>query len=304
MGRLPHFFCPDPPFLRSCQPGEIPIGKSAVPTFPPMSSFVKVVLVTGGSSGLGKSICERLSASGHTVYGTSRKAQGVEAHGSHHLLAMDVTDEGSVRAAVAEIVRREGRLDVVVNNAGLGIQGAAEDITPALAQQLFDTNVFGPHRVCRAALPQMRAQKSGLIINISSIAANFGLPYRSFYSASKAALDRYSEALSTEVDRFGITVVTVQPGEFNTNIATARLRPEVVSEAHRPGYEKAMEVLGGSMHYSRDPDELARVIARIIASPRPRTVYRVAEGIQKMSVVLKKLLPGRLFERMVRKHYE
>ena len=109
-------------------------------------------------------------------------------------------------------------------------------------------------------------------------------------------LDRLSEALSTEVDRFGITVVTVQPGEFNTNIATARLRPEVISEAHRPGYEKAMAVLGGSMHYSRDPDELARVVARIIASPKPAAVYRVAQGVQKMSVLLKKMLPGRVFE--------
>jgi NAD(P)-dependent dehydrogenase (short-subunit alcohol dehydrogenase family) len=168
----------------------------------------------------------------------------------------------------------------------------------------MDTNVYGPHRVMRAVLPTMRAQRSGLIINISSIAANFGLPYRGFYSASKAALDRLSEALSTEVARFGIQVVTVQPGEFNTNIASARLRPEVISEANKPGYEKAMAVLGGSMHYSRDPDELARVVARIIVDPKPKSVYRVAEGVQKLSVLLKKVLPGRMFERMVRKHYE
>ncbi|MFN6116374.1 MAG: SDR family oxidoreductase [Flavobacteriales bacterium] len=269
-----------------------------------MAEYVRVVLVTGGSSGLGKSICERLSAMGHKVYGTSRRTQGVEVHGAHHLVTMDVTDDASVAAAVAEVIGREGRIDVVVNNAGLGIQGAAADITPALAQQLNDTTVLGPPRVCRAVIPHMRAQRKGLIINISSIAANFGLPYRSFYSASKAALDRYSEALSTEVDRFGITVVSVQPGEFNTNIAGSRLRPEVINEANRPGYEKAMEVLGGSMHYSRDPDELARVIAKIITEQRPATVYRVAQGIQKLSVLLKKLLPGRMFERMVRMHYE
>jgi NAD(P)-dependent dehydrogenase (short-subunit alcohol dehydrogenase family) len=269
-----------------------------------MSTFVKVVLVTGGSSGLGKSVCTRLAALGHVVYGTSRKASEADQPAGYRLITMDVTDEASVNKAVEEIAVREGRIDVVVNNAGLGIQGAAEDITPELAQRLFDTNVFGPHRVCRAVLPHMRAQRKGLIINISSIAANFGLPYRSFYSASKAALDRYSEALSTEVDRFGITVVTVQPGEFNTNIAGARLRPEVISEAHRPGYEKAMAILGGSMHYSRDPDDLAQVVAAIIASPRPKTIYRVAQGIQKLSVQLKKVLPGHMFARMVRKHYE
>lgn len=267
-------------------------------------SFSKVILITGGTSGLGRSMCERLAATGHRVYGTGRKVKGLEPQNGYTMVGMDVTDATSVQAAVDAVLKEAGRIDVLINNAGLGIQGPVEDIDTDLAQRLMDTNVYGPHRVMRAVLPTMRAQGSGLIINISSIAANFGLPYRGFYSASKAALDRLSEALSTEVARFGIHVVTVQPGEFNTNIASARLRPEVISEANRPGYERAMAVLGGSMHYSRDPDELARVVARIIADPKPGSVYRVAEGVQKISVLLKKVLPGRMFERMVRKHYE
>ena len=269
-----------------------------------MGTSTKVILITGASGGLGKAIGLRLAKAGHTVFGTSRQPQVGHGHGGFPLLPMDVTDDGSVHAAVAEVVRRAGRLDVVINNAGLGIQGPAEDITPELANRLMDTNVTGAHRVCRAALPPMRTQGDGLIINITSVAGNFGLPYRSFYSASKAALERYTEALSTEVARFGIKVLTVQPGEFNTNIPNARLRPPVVSEPYRKGYDRAMEVLGGSMHYSRDPDELALVVAKIIASPRPRSVYRVAQGVQKMSVLLKKLLPGRMFERMVGKHYQ
>ncbi|MCB0769984.1 MAG: SDR family oxidoreductase [Flavobacteriales bacterium] len=268
-----------------------------------MSSNTKVVLVTGGSSGLGKSICLRLANAGHTVYGTSRKAKGEQVDG-YSLIAMDVTDNASVQQAVEAVIAKAGRLDVLVNNAGLGIQGAVEDVTPELGQRLFDTNVWGPHRVSRAALPHMRDQGGGTIINISSVAANFGLPYRGFYSASKAALDRMSEALSTEVTRFGIKVVTVQPGEFNTTIGDSRLRPEVISEAHRPGYERAMEVLGGSMHYSRDPDELAQVVERIINDPKPKARYVVAQGMQKISILAKKLLPGRMFERKVRKHYE
>lgn len=268
-----------------------------------MSDFVKVVLVTGGSSGLGKSICTRLAAAGHTVCGTSRK-ENREVPTGYSIVNMDVTNADSVSNAIAEVIAKHGRIDVVVNNAGLGIQGPAEDITPELAQQLFDTNVLGPHRVCRAVLPHMRAQKKGLIINISSIAANFGLPYRSFYSASKAALDRYSEALSTEVDRFGINVVTVQPGEFNTNIASSRLKPATISEPNRVGYEKAMDVLSGSMHYSRDPDELAQVVAKIISSNQPNMIYRVAEGKQKFSVLLRKILPDGMFFKMLRKHYE
>lgn len=269
-----------------------------------MSEYSKVVLVTGGSSGLGKAICSRLAAMGHTVYGTSRKASTTAVPTDFQLVTMDVTDSASVRACVQEIVEREGRIDVLINNAGLGIQGPAEDISVEDAQRLFDTNLFGPHRLCLAVLPHMRAKSKGLIINISSVAANFGLPYRSFYSASKAALDRYSEALGTEVERFGVTVVTIQPGEFNTNIKNSRITPKVISEANRPGYERAMEILGGSMHYSRDPDELAGLVARIIVSPKPKLTYVVAEGMQKLSVQLRKVLPGRLFMGMVRKHYE
>lgn len=264
----------------------------------------KVVLITGASSGLGKAIGIRLAKAGHTIYGTSRQPQLNEGHGAFPMLAMDLTSDDSVNAAVAEVIKRSGRIDVVINNAGLGIQGPAEDITPELAARLLDTNVLGAHRVCRAVLPQMRAQSDGYIINITSVAGNFGLPYRSFYSASKAALERYSEALSTEVARFGIKVLTMQPGEFNTNIAAARLRPEVIAEANKPGYEKAMAVLGGSMHYSRDPDEFAQVVEKVIASRNPKTTYIVAQGVQRLSIVLKKILPGRMFERMVRKHYE
>ena len=270
-----------------------------------MSELVKkVVLITGGSSGLGEAICAHLTGLGHKVYGTGRTVQpGAHEHG-YNLLPMDITDASSVQHAVEEVLRREGHIDVLVNNAGTGIQGAAEDITPELAMRSLDTNLIGAHRVCRAVLPGMRARKSGLIINITSVAANFGLPYRAFYSASKAALERYGEALAIEVERFGIAVVNVQPGEFKTNIAGRRLRPETVTPDHKPGYEKAMSILEGSLHYSRDPKELARVIANIIASPRPKTHYIVAEGLQRISVLAKKLMPGRMFQRMVGKHYE
>ncbi|MFT3885285.1 MAG: SDR family oxidoreductase [Flavobacteriales bacterium] len=262
----------------------------------------KVILITGGSSGLGQAMCRRLAEAGHLVVGTARKPEGAPAN--YTLQAMDITDEASVQQAVEAVIARHGRIDVLINNAGIGIQGPAEDIPADLGQRLFDANFFGLHRVCRAVLPGMRGRKSGLIINISSIAANFGLPYRAFYSASKAAVDRYSEALSIELRPFNVKVVVVQPGEFNTAIANNRLRPATISEAYAKSYARAMEVLGGSMHDSRDPDELAVVVARIINDPAPALVYRVAQGMQKLSVLLKKLLPGRRFERMVGKHYE
>ncbi len=296
--RLPLFFCPDPSHSRCAWPIE------AVGYLAPMTYQPKVILVTGGSSGLGQAMCKRLAAQGHTVFGTGRSVEDGQQQEGFTLLRMDITDDATVRAGVESALRRAGRIDVLVNNAGLGIQGPASDIEPDMAMRLIDTNLLGAHRLCRAVLPAMRAQGKGLIINITSVAGHFGLPYRAFYSASKAALERYGEALAIEERRFGISVVNVQPGEFNTPIANGRLRPATISPEHRAGYEKAMEVLSGSLHYSRDPDELARVVARVIADPEPRAAYLVAQGVQRISVLAKKLLPGRLFQRLVGKHYE
>lgn len=268
----------------------------------PMPLSPQVVLVTGGSSGIGKAICTCLAAKGHTVFGTSRKADHPVA--SYHMVTMDLGDEGSVFKAVEQVIAQAGRLDVVVNNAGLGIQGATEDLLPEQAAAIFDTNVIGAHRMVRAVLPHMRAQGSGLIINISSLAANFGLPYRGFYSASKAALERYTETLCMEVQPFGIRVASLQPGEYNTNIGAGRIRPNTVGTAYKAGYERAMELLGSSLHYSRNPDEVGHLVERIMASPKPRTVYYAAHGKQRLAVLLKKVLPGRFFQRLMMREYK
>lgn len=267
-----------------------------------MYSTPKVVLVTGGSSGIGKAICERLARNGHRVFGTSR--QPAEQPSNYSLVALDVTDESSVQQAVGEVLKLAGRIDVLVNNAGVGIQGALEDLGPEQAHAVFDADVVGPHRVCRAVLPGMRAQGSGTIINITSLAANFGLPYRGLYSAAKAALERYTEALSMEVTPFGIHVCSLQPGEYRTNIGSNRIKPSLVGDAYRKGYERAMEILSSSLHYSHDPDEVAVLVEKIMATRRPKSVYRAAHGMQSVAVVMKKLLPGRWFEKLVLREYK
>ena len=264
-------------------------------------AFVKVVLVTGGSSGIGEAICKRLAAEGHRVYGTGRKVDAQP--NGYRLVEMDITDADSVQRGVQAVLAENGRIDVVVNNAGLGIQGPAEDITPELALKVLDTNVMGAHRVCRAVLPGMRQRKQGLIVHITSLAANYGLPFRGFYSASKAALERYAEAQRMELAPFGVHVVTLQPGEYRTGIANSRARPSAIGAHYSEAYERVMHALNGSLHYSRDPDEVAVKVSWIIRQPAPYGVQYAAHGVQRLSVLLKKLLPSRLFERLMMRHY-
>ena len=181
----------------------------------------KVVLITGGSSGIGKSIGEFLHQKGYTVYGTSRNPDKVI--GSvFTLLRLDVCKTETIHEAIKTIIALSGKIDIVINNAGVGITGPLEEIPSQEIKNNFETNFFGPIEVMKAVLPQMRKQESGLIINITSIAGYMGLPYRSVYSASKGALELITEALRMEVKSFGIQITNIAPGDFATNIASGR----------------------------------------------------------------------------------
>lgn len=267
-----------------------------------MASMPKVILVTGACSGLGHAFCERLHREGHLVTGTCRDPW-TQPEG-WRLIRMDLTDDAAVQAAVDEVIRLHGRIDVLVNNAGVGIEGAVEDIGTDLAMKAVDTNLIGLHRMCRAALPSMRARGSGLIINISSMLAGFGMPYRTFYSATKAAVERYSEGLRGEVRPFGIKVVVVEPGGYRTNIRHARLRPKRASSAYRTRYHKAMAVLQEDEGRGLHPDGCARLLSRIVAMEDPADLYRPGQWTAKLGLLLRSLLPGRLFERLLRSRYE
>lgn len=261
----------------------------------------KVILVTGGSTGLGNAFCWRLAEQGHTVVGTSR-APAFEPT-TWELIQLDVMEDASVQRAVETVLERHGRIDVLINNAGVGIQGAAEDMDMDTGMRGFQTNFFGLHRMCRAVLPHMRERGSGMIINISSIVANYGIPYRGFYSTTKAAVDRYSETLRMELRPFGIHVVVVEPGGYRTNIGRSRLKPERISLAYDDGYERSMRTLEQDEQLCRDPDECAEQVVRIVASNSPAHTYRPAQPIARLSVLLKNLIPETLFERILWKHY-
>lgn len=171
----------------------------------------KIAVLTGGTSGIGMQTALALKNAGYTVYELSRRAQGVE--GLNHLVA-DVTDEAAVKKAVDEIVAREGKIDVLVNNAGFGISGAVEFTKTEDAKRLFDTNFFGMVNMNHAVVPVMREAGQGRIVNISSVAGQIPIPFQTYYSAAKAATNSYTMALANELRPYGITVCAVQPGDI------------------------------------------------------------------------------------------
>ena len=181
----------------------------------------KVVLITGASSGFGKSAAALLADAGYRVCGTSRKPQG-PIDGKVQMFAMDVDSNASVEACVGAVMGKEGRIDVLVNNAGTALTGGAEETSVEEVKAHFETNFFGPVRVTKAVLPSMRSQKSGRIINVSSVAAKLPVPFEGYYAAGKAALLAYSEALRHEVKSLGISVSVIEPGFFRTNLPNQR----------------------------------------------------------------------------------
>ncbi|SHG60765.1 Short-chain dehydrogenase [Flavobacterium fluvii] len=263
----------------------------------------KVVLITGGSSGIGKSIGEYLHHKGFVVYGTSRNPERVP-NSVFPLVALDVRNTDSIQSAVAKIIAVSGRLDIVINNAGVGITGPLEEIPTEEIRNNFETNFFGPIEVMKAVLPQMRAQKSGLIINITSIAGYMGLPYRSVYSASKGALELITEALRMEVKSFGIHITNVAPGDFATNIASGRFHaPLFKDSAYEIPYGNTLKMMDEHVDSGSNPNEMAEAVYRIIETKEPRIHYKVGAFLQKFSIVLKRILPDKVYEKMLMNHY-
>lgn len=264
----------------------------------------KVVLITGGSSGIGKSIGEFLHIKGFRVYGTSRNPEQI-LNSAFPLLSLDVRDTVSIQSAVAQIISETGRLDILINNAGVGITGPLEEIPTTEIKNNFETNFFGPIEMIKAVLPQMRAQKTGLIINVTSIAGYMGLPYRSVYSASKGALELITEALRMEVKPFGIQITNVAPGDFATNIAAGRFHaPVIQGSAYEKAYGGVLKTMDEHVDSGSNPNEMAEAVYRIIQNPKPKIHYKVGVFMQKFSIVLKRILPDKVYEKMLMNHYK
>ena len=219
----------------------------------------KVVLITGASSGIGKSIGEFLHYKGFIVYGTSRNPDKVK-NTVFPLLELDVRNTESIQNAVTKIIALSGTIDIVINNAGVGITGPIEEIPSQEIKNNFETNFFGPIEVMKAVLPQMRAQRAGLIINITSIAGYMGLPYRGIYSASKGALELITESLSMEVKPFGINITNVAPGDYATNIAAGRFHAPVIKGSdYENSYGSILKMMNDHVDSGNNPIEMLAV---------------------------------------------
>lgn len=265
----------------------------------------KVILITGVSTGFGKQTAELLAAKGHTVYGTVRKDSEVSS--SVNFLKLDLTNIDSIIQAVKTIVQKEGRIDVLINNAGMHTGGPVETSPIENIKLLMDTNFLGMVHITKEVLPLMRKQGGGTIINLSSIGGLMGLPFQAFYSAGKFAIEGFSEALRMEVKQFNINVILVNPGDFQTNNSANRrgfLAPTGINDPYHDQFEKTLAVIEKDEANGWEPVVLARKIVRIVNCKNPRQRYIIASFEQKLAVVLKYILPGKWFRMILEEHYK
>ena len=262
-----------------------------------------IVFITGISSGFGLETARLLSQEGHTVYGTVRRQ--VEPLPKVNYFHLDVCDKQAIADAVRQVVEKEGRIDVLVNNAGMGIGGPLEFATEEEIRLQMDTNFMGLVHCVDAVLPYMRQQKSGKIIALSSIGGLMGLPFQGFYSASKFAVEGYCEALRLEVKQRGIKVIVLRPGDFSTGFTGSRKKEvdEAALQAY-PIYKTAFDKVEHDENGGLKPVVLAKKISQIIQKRNPRNGYVVASLEQRLSVLLKRILPSKWFARILGRYYK
>ena len=265
----------------------------------------KVVLITGASSGFGRVIAKKLSKEGNIVYGTSRNPNNYSKPENYKLLKLDITSFNDSRMIVDQIFSENKKIDVLINNAGIGFTGPIEEISIKDVKKVFDTNFFGHIDVIQSVLPIMRKNKSGLIINITSIAGYQGIPFGSIYSSSKASMEHLGEALSMELNQFGIKVVNIAPGDYKTEIIYNRNDTNLKKNSpYYDVYKQCIEEWSLNMSKSRNPIEVANLVEKVIKSRNPRIHYLIGPFLQKLSVIFKKILPEKIYQKLLMSHYK
>jgi NAD(P)-dependent dehydrogenase (short-subunit alcohol dehydrogenase family) len=260
----------------------------------------KVAVVTGISSGIGKATAGELASRGFRVFGTIRTASAA-ADGVERVV-LDVRDQASIDAAVADVVARAGRLDVLVNNAGGTVVGAIEETETRQAQELFDVNFFGAVRMTRAVLPIMRRQRSGRIVFVSSVLGFLPAPFMGFYAASKHALEGYSESLDHEVRSLGIRALLVEPSFMKTRIDENAPRAVKDIDDYAAARQRVTAGIQVSVAKGDDPRIVAKTVAEAVTASSPRLRYQVGKGAGLLAT-LRGVMPSKLFDRSFRREF-
>jgi short-subunit dehydrogenase len=270
-----------------------------------MKNNKKTVLITGVSSGIGRACAEYLNKKGFKVFGTRRNLKDSDPK-SFEIINMDIKDDLSVKKEIKKIMDKTGQIDILINNAGYGISGSIEDTPINKAKEQFETNFFGIHRICSEILSIMRKQKSGMIINISSIGGLIGLPFQGLYCASKFALEGWSESLRMEVENFGIKVVLIEPGDIKTAFTFKRekITSNLTKSAYSHNAARAIDVVEKDEQGGPSPDKVAHLIYKIINKKSPKIRYKVGSFSQKLICYLKQILPDKTIQWILMKYYK
>lgn len=259
-----------------------------------------IALVTGASSGIGQSTAKRLAEAGYKVYGTSRRG-GQAGQLGYEMLPLDVTSEASVQATISLILQREGRIDLLVNNAGFGLApSGAEESSIEQAQSIFDTNFFGVVRMNRAVVPHMRAQGGGRIINIGSVLGFLPMPYGAFYAASKHAIEGYSESLDHELRNWNIRSVVIEPAYTRTSFDANMIAPDSPSDLYRDVRASVSQRVQEVMAEAEGPEVVAEVVLKAARARQPKLRYTAGKLAGRLRM-LRSFAPAGLIDSGVRR---
>lgn len=259
-----------------------------------------LALVTGASSGIGEAAATAFVEAGYDVVGTSRNSAGTVSPVGVTLLNLDVGSDDSVSALVDDVIGRFGRIDVLVNNAGIGAGGAAEESSVEQARRVFDVNFFGLIRMTKAVLPHMRAQGEGRIINVSSVLGFVPVPFGALYAASKHAVEGYSESVDHEVRQHGVRVLLVEPGFTKTSFDANIVPPAVSLAAYADDRRSAEAVLAESMVSGDEPSVVAATIVRAATDAKPKLRYPAGRQAKQLTL-LRRIVPTRTFDKQIHK---
>jgi len=264
----------------------------------------KTILITGASSGLGKATANYLYSLGYNVLGTSRNPKKYEKEIKFPLLTLDISQEKSINELIKKLKEHTKKIDILINNAGVGITGPVEETNIKKIKEHFDTNFFGQLFLIQKILPIMRNQKYGKIINITSIAGYMGIPFRGIYAAAKSSFIIVSEALRLEIASFGIQLTTIAPGDYATNISTRRYHSPIIKNSpYHKKYKQNLNTIIKDVNSGNKPIEVAHKIAKLIKKRKLKPHYSVGPFIQRFSLTFKRILPSIFYEKILKKYY-